>query len=256
MFSLLKNEWADAEWLLQEYRDLFSDGERLKLLNRLAGGLLALLQRALWENLLLRVARLTDPVRTGGHTNLTFQQLPDFFKEQRARHSELNGEVESAVAAAQFARDWRNRRIGHRDLSHALDDQARPLETASLQRVDKALASIHRVLQIIYSYEGPDLARQACGAAGTGAADEFYRRTLKLVVAVQAIDALIDPDGTTEPSEPKPVAAFLAPFPSQDGMFDAVRELRYTAKRYPRQPYLLARRIRTEQRARRNRITE
>lgn len=89
VLALLKNEWAHAEGTLQEFRGLFSDGQRLAVLNGVAGPLLALVQDVLWENLLLQVARLTDPVQTAGHKNLTFQQIPAFFTDQPEKHREL-----------------------------------------------------------------------------------------------------------------------------------------------------------------------
>lgn len=57
VLHLLREEWASAEWLLQEFRGLFSDSERLSILNGIAGPLLVLVKEVLQENLLLRVAR-------------------------------------------------------------------------------------------------------------------------------------------------------------------------------------------------------
>lgn len=255
VLHLLKNEWAHAEWTLQEFRDLFSDGERLAVLNGVAGPLMALLQDVLWENLLLQVARLTDPVQTAGHKNLTFQQIPAFFTDQREKHRELGAHVQAAVDAAAFARDWRNRRIGHRDLEHTLDRQAKPLEIASLERVDAALAAIHRILDTIGGREHAQPSRQP---RGSGAADGFFYRTLRLVTAVQFIDGIVDPGRTSEPKDFDAARAFLEPHRSRPDwkMIERVVDLRAIARRFPRQPDLLARQIVNDQLARRDKATE
>jgi hypothetical protein len=253
---LLKNEWAHAEWTLQEFRDLFSDGERLAVLNGVAGPLMALLQDVLWENLLLQVARLTDPVRTAGHENLTLQQIPAFFADQPEKHRELSDHVHAAVGAATFARDWRNRRIGHRDLEHSLDRQARPLEKASLERVDAALAAVHRILDTIAGYEHAQLRRQP---TGSNAADGFYYRTLRLVAAVQFIDGIIDEEGTSKVTDLDAARAFLEPHHPQPPtwkMIEHVVELRAAARLFPRQPDVLARQIVNDQLARRSNAAE
>lgn len=252
---LLRNEWAHAEWLLGEYRDLFSDGERLTVLNAAAGPLLALGQDVLWENLLLRVARLTDPIHTSGHPNLTFRQIPGLFTDQPERCRELGRLVQAAVDAAKFARDWRNRRISHRDLEHSLDRKAKPLEKASLQLVDAALAAIHRILGTIAGYEHAELLRQV---GGSNAADGFYYRTLRLVTAVQFIDGIIDAHGTSETTGFDAAREFLEPHWTRPDrkMIEQLVELRAAARLFPRQPNVLARQIVNEQRARRNNTIE
>lgn len=255
VLALLKNEWAHAEWTLQEFRDLFSDGERLAVLNGVAGPLLVLVQDVLWENLLLRVARLTDPVRTGRHHNLTFQQIPAFFTDQPEKHRELGKHVQAAADAAEFARDWRNRRIGHRDLEHSLDGKVKPLEKASLRLVDAALAAIHRILGTIAGYEHSELLRQV---GGSNAADGFYYRTLRLVVAVQFIDGIIDADGTSETTDFDAASEFLEPHWTRPDwkMIEQLVELRASARLFPRQPNVLARQIVNDQRVRRDNAIE
>jgi hypothetical protein len=56
------------------------------------------------------------------------------------------GLVDEAKAAAQFAIDWRNRRLAHRDLDLALRRSLRPLEPATRERVDAALAALVAVM--------------------------------------------------------------------------------------------------------------
>lgn len=231
VLHLLGNEWAHAELLLQEFRGSFSSREHLALLNTIAGPLMVPVQDVLWQNLLLRVA---DPVRTGKKQNLTFQQVPELFDDQKERRHELRQRVQTAVEAAAFARDWRNRRIGHRDLRPALDRRAKPLEKASLEQLDKALAAVHEVLATIAGYDQAGLSRRV---AGSNAADGFFYRTARLVEAVQFVDELIDPDGTSAYTDQSIANAFLEKLGRKPSWleYERVVELRSIAKLFPRQ---------------------
>jgi len=51
-----------------------------------------------------------------------------------------------AVMDAAFCRDWRNRRIAHRDLGLALNASAKPLADASVKHVDASLNAIVAVM--------------------------------------------------------------------------------------------------------------
>jgi hypothetical protein len=54
--------------------------------------------------------------------------------------------VWAAVKKSEFARDWRDRHIAHRDLNLALEEGARPLAPASRQGVADAIDAIVAVL--------------------------------------------------------------------------------------------------------------
>lgn len=139
--------WLQVKWA--EYRQLFATSpERIDLLNTAAGLFFRILQDTLWEDTLLHISRLTDSPDVGGKRNLTVRALPELCEDQviRERVSKL---VNQAVSASQFARDWRNRRIGHRDLALALEPAAKPLSPASRADVSAALAAIHRVFNEI-----------------------------------------------------------------------------------------------------------
>ena len=206
----------------------------LALLNGIAGPLMVLVREVLWEDLLLRVARLTDPVRTGKHQNLTLQQIPEFFDDQPEKHRDLTRQVQAADEAADFARDWRNRSIGHKDLRHSLNREAKPLERASLRQVDEALAAVHRVLATIAGYDQAGLSRRV---AGSNAAEGFFYRTAQLVEAVQFVDELVDPDGTSKLTDQTLANAFLEKLAHEPNLqdYERVVELRAVARSFPRQ---------------------
>ena len=89
----LWNDWAWGLLRIQEFRELFSSVTHVELLNAVTGGgFLWDVQHILWDDLMLRVSRLTDPVRSAGKDNLTVQRLPDFCEDPG-----LRDEVKSRV---------------------------------------------------------------------------------------------------------------------------------------------------------------
>lgn len=124
--------WQELAWLYRvwgEYVDLYgTKPSRVDLLNRSAGGFFRVVQDALWEQVLLHIARLTDPAMSSGKTNLSIQSLlsvtDDKLKDTVSKH------VDEALRASAFCRDWRNRRIAHRDLDLALDRHPQALAPA------------------------------------------------------------------------------------------------------------------------------
>jgi hypothetical protein len=54
-----------------------------------------------------------------------------------------------AVTATAFARDWRNRKLAHRDLDLALGLQIAPLAPASRIAVKEALSAVADVLNVV-----------------------------------------------------------------------------------------------------------
>jgi len=146
VFHALNNDlaWLQVEWA--EYRELFGTSpERIDILNKAAGLFSRIIQDALWESVLLNLTRLTDPIKSRGKSNLTIAKLPELCEEP-ALGSKISELVEIAFKATKFARDWRNRHIGHRDLMLAVDSAAKPLEPASRAQVSNAVKAIHAVL--------------------------------------------------------------------------------------------------------------
>lgn len=76
LYHALYNEvtWLHAKW--KQYRLLFAESqERVDLLNDVAGFFFLLIQDVLWEDIILHIARLTDPPQSVGKDNLTLLRL-------------------------------------------------------------------------------------------------------------------------------------------------------------------------------------
>jgi hypothetical protein len=89
--------WLHAKW--QQYRALFAESpERIDLLNKVAGFFFQVIQDVLWEDVVLHIARLTDPARSAGKDNLTLLRLEGAISDRA-----LSAEV--AVVVEQGERD-------------------------------------------------------------------------------------------------------------------------------------------------------
>lgn len=189
VFHGLWQDWVLALVRMQEYIELFRNTEHVKLLNAITGGaFLSDIQHIFWDDLMLRVTRLTDR----GKNTLSIERLPKFCKDAELKKEVLR-RINRACEAAKFARDWRNRHISHRNLALAIESDAEPLAQASLRRVRTALGEIREVLRAIsvplLKQDIPDF------VVASPSARAFVCYTQQLAEAVKYIDSIIDPGG-------------------------------------------------------------
>ena len=139
--------WIHAKW--SEYVALFGmNPGRIDLLNEAAPKFFRTVQDSLWEDVLLHLARLTDSPRSMGKENLSVRRLPDLMA-LKATPLPIAALVASAVSATEFARDWRNRKLAHGDLSLALGQSVQSLAPASRQAVKEALQALVAILNAV-----------------------------------------------------------------------------------------------------------
>jgi hypothetical protein len=139
--------WLHMKWL--DYRALFASSRgRVDLFNRTAPSFFGHLEGVLWEDILLHLSRLTDTPASRGKANLTLTRLPDAI-DVPALQAKVALLVEQTVADAAFARDWRNRRLAHRELKIGTGEAARPLAPASRERLEKALKAIRDAMNAV-----------------------------------------------------------------------------------------------------------
>ncbi len=149
-YDELYNEvtWLHVKWL--EYRKLYAHSRgRVDLLNEVAGFFFWTIQDVLWQDVLLHIARLTDPPRQGKHENLTLLALPDQVSDQNLA-AELRKLIGDVKEKSEFARQWRNKHLAHRDLSLALNRQAEPLPGVSRKKVEDTLTTVRAVLNHLH----------------------------------------------------------------------------------------------------------
>ena len=232
VFHGLWNAWASSLLRRDEFRELFSRAEDVALLNALGGAFTWDIQTVLWDDLLLRVCRLTDRPTTAGKHNLTVQRLPALCAPHGAALRDRVRDLAHAAAdKARFARDWRNRRISHADLATAVGT-AEPLAPASLAQVTGALDAVHAVLNTI-SIEllGAEIGNLV---TATPRARAFLAHARQLADSVRFIDGVADPEGATRITDIDTATAFLETLGLRPTMQNIKRvlDLREAASRF------------------------
>ena len=231
IFHGLQNDWAVGLVRIKEFRKLFDNTTHIELLEALGGGFFTDIHHILWDDLMLHVTRLTDPRSTAGKDNLTVQRLPTLCKDQ-GLHNEVQTLVDVAVDTAEFARDWRNRRISHTDLTRAMELDPEPLAPASTRQAAAALDAVHAVLNTIsVRLLGEGIANDVVMRPRAAA---FVAYARQLVEAVQYIDSFIDPSGTVPITDLEVASAFLRKLgraPTMEHVRQVI-ELREAARRF------------------------
>ena len=147
--------WQEVAWIHKkwaQYVELFgTNPERIALLNRAAPSMIRTVQDALWEDVLLHLARLTDPPRSMGKANLSVRHLAALLVNSPIG-PKADSLATSTLDACTFARDWRNRRLAHRDLDLALGQSVQPLASASRAAVKASLVALEELLNAVSSH--------------------------------------------------------------------------------------------------------
>ena len=159
-------------------------------------------------------------------------QLPAFCEQHGAAlYDQVQHLVHAAVKKAEFARDWRNRRITHSDLATVVG-KAEPLPPASLQNVTSALDAVNAVLNTISN----ELLNAEIGnlITATPRARAFLSYARQLADSAKFIDAIVDPDGAARIADIDIATAFLERLGLKPTMQNVryVIELREAARRF------------------------
>ncbi len=150
-FYDLSNEllWAQMVW--SDYRALYASQQSIGVLNSSAPAFFWTLENVLWESVFMSLCRLTDNLEVGYKPTLSIQRLPLLFLDESAKLV-LSGLVDDALKKTDFARKWRNRRLGHTELRPLDAEKVKPLPEASRQDVEIALDALRAILNRVLSY--------------------------------------------------------------------------------------------------------
>ena len=166
LFDSLHNDvlWLQTKWV--QLRKLYlTSSETRQVLFGAAPLFYEVLRGVLWEDVLLHLARLTDPPEQNGHENLSLRRLPDSINRPDLVVP-VRKAVDAAVHGACFARDYRNKHLAHADLGFALDevDALPPVEPA---KVESALEAFREAINLLHeAYFGERIAIEDVWAVG------------------------------------------------------------------------------------------
>ncbi len=134
-----------------EYKDLYGRSEeQIDLLNNTASSFFRIVQDMFWESVMLQLCRLTDPAKSAGKRNLSIQSFSTLV--DKSIKIEMDSIIQKAIESTSFCRDWRNRRIAHRDLDLSIGRKCAPLETVNIKKVDTAIAEIVSTVNYVHNY--------------------------------------------------------------------------------------------------------
>jgi hypothetical protein len=151
----IQNRWCRLFVEFIYYANLFGkDRERVELLNWAAPVFFRVVQDQLFDTILLRISRLTDPPKSGSNTNLSIRQFPRLVDDDVK--DDVRELIALALESAQFARERRNKVISHNDLELATSSgAAKP--SGSIIQMRAAIRSIHEPIRLIRKrYEDVD----------------------------------------------------------------------------------------------------
>lgn len=174
IYSALWQEvaWINKKWA--QYVALFgTNSERIELLNRAAPSMIRTVQDTLWEDVLLHLARLTDPPKSMGKANLSVRHLAALLAGAPIG-TKADSLAATALSACEFARDWRNRRLAHRDLDLALGQSVQPLAPASRAAVKESLVALEELLNSVSLHYLDSTTRFDLGPGGEDAVSLLY----------------------------------------------------------------------------------
>jgi len=152
--EVLTNDFYWARHYYNEYKKLYTISElRVQLLNEIAPSFFRLIQDMLWDQMILNLAKLTDPYKRGSNTNLSAHVLQKLATEN---HWSFAGEIGDLLKevdnVSKSIRDRRNKLMGHRDLLTALSAgvvQDHALDV-TLDQTEQVLDLIGKAINLVY----------------------------------------------------------------------------------------------------------
>lgn len=153
--SLFYPLWQEVAWLhneSHEYVQLFGTTQsRVSLMNEAAPVFFGIIQQELLHMIVLQIARLTDPPKSAGKSNLTIRQLPEKIDDDQLQRK-VTDLVDTALAGAGPCREWRHRRIAHRALDLSLGVTADPVPDVTRKKISRAVSGLAEVLNAVSSH--------------------------------------------------------------------------------------------------------
>jgi len=134
---------------LKFFNQLFTDPKRVEILKVTAASLFQSIEESMLFDILLSIARLTDPPRSVGRENLSFKNLLQEMPNGPLR-MEINVLLSNIKQKTKDLETWRNKKLAHNDLQKALGGFFLP----PIQKKDLAdiLEMIPKAMNLIYRH--------------------------------------------------------------------------------------------------------
>lgn len=148
VYNRLQSECTLLNSTWQQFVELFATNEkRIDILHWSAPYFFKVVHDVFLESALLRICRISDPVATGNKGNVSLARLPQLVDD--VIRPGVNASLMRINAAAEFARDWRNRHIAHLDFALTFEEAAVQLTPFTRKKVDEVIQEIGMLLNLI-----------------------------------------------------------------------------------------------------------
>lgn len=132
----------------REFETLFGAAiEPIETMNKLAPLFFYIIPNNLFDDVILSICRITDPIKSTGKYNLTFRLIPNYVDDEI--RSTITEQVENIIMDSSFCRDRRNRLISLLDMDLVLNRTAKPLESANRNKVNNLLKRFQKLIDTI-----------------------------------------------------------------------------------------------------------
>jgi hypothetical protein len=142
--------WLHAKW--NNYTALFAaEADHSALLNATAPACFRIIHACMKNDILLSLARLTDPPSSLGRKNLSFPRLMAILRD--AGYSDAanrcNPDLEALLDACKPVRTRRNKLLAHADLATLVGEDSQPLPLIPPSLFTEALVHARKILNTI-----------------------------------------------------------------------------------------------------------
>lgn len=190
------SEWTAAWVRHNELFTLFGDRENIEILNMVEPRFFGDVQRLFYNDLILHIARLTDPSKR----SLSVHSLERYVKDDPDLLERLRNNRKAAITAAEPVRDLRNRSLVHRDKALVMSgsDDLMPVTPKVCKQVLDCVYDTLKTIEMHFM-ESHLTNEVHHSAAGSSLVDLLGR----LVSSVRFIASIVDPDNPDNPDYEK-----------------------------------------------------
>lgn len=167
VYHELFEEVAELHFEWGEYRRLFATSdERIELLNQVGGHFFGMIQRTLFDRVVLHLSQLLEGPRVSGHQVLGLPQLADSLDPGPLK-DEICRLIDDATTKCMEVRRWRDTRVAHRSLKLAMQENRNTgISRAMIEDVLQTTRDIMNSVQSHYFSSTTDYQDQQCPSGG------------------------------------------------------------------------------------------
>ena len=137
----------------KHFKQVFGSDEKVKLLNEAAPVFFSYLWNLMLFDILLSIARLTDPPKTRVKSiikeNLSFDNLVLEIKDANLQ-SQVSQQILALKGKMKAVKTWRDEKIAHNDLLRQMNEI--PLPTIQVSEITDALALIRGIMNAFHQH--------------------------------------------------------------------------------------------------------